>query len=40
MIKSRILLWAGYAVRMGAHRGTFKVWIGKLTEKKPIGKSN
>ena len=38
MIKSRRLKWAGYVARMEEGRSVFKIFIGKPTGKKRLGR--
>ena len=38
VIKSRILRWAGHVARMEKGRRAFKILIGKLMEKRPLGR--
>ena len=37
MIKSRRLIWAGHVAGMEEDGGVFKILIGKLTGKRPLG---
>ena len=37
MIKSRKMRWAGHVARMGEERGVYRVLVGKLEGKKPLG---
>ena len=39
MIKSRILRWAGHVVRMEEGSSAFKILTGKLTRKRPLGRT-
>ena len=39
VIKSRRLKWAGYVARMEEGRRPFKILIGILTGKRPLGKA-
>jgi hypothetical protein len=38
VIKSRIMGWAGHVVRMGEGRGVFRVLVGKLEGRRPLGR--
>jgi hypothetical protein len=38
-IKSRRLRWAGHVARMGEERNVYKVLIGKLEGKRPLGRT-
>jgi len=38
MIKSRKMRWAGYIARIGERRGVYRVLVGELEEKKPLGR--
>jgi hypothetical protein len=38
VIKSRIMRWAGHVACMGESRGVYRVLVGKLEEKRPLGK--
>ena len=38
VIKSIIMRWAGHVARMGERRGVFRVWVGKLAGKRPLGR--
>ena len=37
VIKSRRMRWAGYVARMGESRGVYRVLVGKLERKGPLG---
>jgi len=37
VIKSRRMRWAGHVARMGGERGVYRVWVGKLEGKRPLG---
>ena len=37
MIKSRRIMWAGHVARMGERRGVYRVLVGKLERKRPLG---
>jgi len=37
VIKSRRIIWAGYALRMGERRGVYRALVGKPEEKRPLG---
>ena len=37
MIKSRILRWSGHVARMETDRSAFRITIGKLTGRRPLG---
>ena len=39
VIKSRITKWAGHVVRLRDRRGVYRVWVGKLEGKRPLGRS-
>jgi hypothetical protein len=39
IIKSRRIRWAGYVARTGEMRGIYRVLLGKLEGKRPLGKS-
>ena len=39
MIKSRSMSWAGHVARVGESRGVYKVLVGKLVRKKPLGRT-
>ena len=39
VIKSRRLKWSGYVARMERGRSAFKIFTGKPTEKRPLGRS-
>jgi hypothetical protein len=38
MIKSRMMRWNGYVGRIGEMRSAYKILVGKLEEKSPIGR--
>ena len=38
VIKSRRMRWAGYVARMGEERGVFRVLVGKLEGRRPLGR--
>jgi len=38
MIKSRRMRWAGHVARMGEERGVYRVLMGKLEGKIPLGR--
>jgi len=38
MIKWRRMRWAGHVARMGEERGVYKVLVGKLEGKRPLGR--
>ena len=38
VIKSRKMRWAGHVARMGEKRGVYRVLVGKLEEKRPLGR--
>ena len=38
VIKSRRMRWAGYVMRMGDKKGAYRVLVGKLEGKRPLGK--
>jgi hypothetical protein len=38
MIKSRRMRWAGHAVRMGEKRNTYRLSVGKIEGKRPLGR--
>ena len=37
VIKSRRMSWAGLVVRMGESRGVYRIFVGKLEGKSPLG---
>jgi hypothetical protein len=37
MIKSRKMRWAGHVARMGAKRNAYRILVGKLEGKRPLG---
>jgi hypothetical protein len=37
-IKSRRMRWAGHVARMGEERKVYKVLVGKLAGKRPLGR--
>jgi len=39
VIKSRRMRWAGHVARMGKRRGVYRVLVGKLEGKRPLGRS-
>jgi len=38
MIKSRGMRWAGHVPRVGFMRNAYKILVGKLKEKRPLGR--
>ena len=38
VIKSRRMRWAGHVARMGEERGAYRVLVGKLEGKRPLGR--
>jgi hypothetical protein len=38
VIKSRRMRWAGYVARMGEKRNVYKLLVGKLEGKRPLGR--
>jgi hypothetical protein len=38
MIESGRMKWAGYITRMGEKRNTYRIWVGKLEGKRPLGR--
>ena len=38
VIKSRRMRWAGHVARMGEERGVYRVLVGKLKGKRPLGR--
>ena len=38
VIKSRIMRWAGHVARMGEERGVYRVLVGKLEGRRPLGR--
>jgi hypothetical protein len=38
MIKSRRMRWAGHLARMGEKRNAYTIVVGKLGEKRPLGR--
>ena len=38
VIKSRRMRWAWHVARMGEERGAYRVWVGKLEGKRPLGR--
>jgi len=38
VVKSRRMRWAGHVARMGQWRGVYKVLVGKLEGKRPLGR--
>ena len=39
VINSRRVIWAGHVVRVGKRRGVYRVMVGKLDGKRPLGRS-
>ena len=39
VIKSRRMRWAGHVARMGEERGAYRVLVGKLEGKRPLGRT-
>jgi hypothetical protein len=39
VIKSRRMRWAGHVARMGEERGVYRIFVGKLEGKRPLGRS-
>jgi hypothetical protein len=39
VIKSRGMRWAGHVARMGKERGIYRVLVGRLEGKRPLGRS-
>ena len=39
VIKSRRMRWVGHVARMGEERGSYRVLVGKLEGKRPLGRS-
>ena len=39
MIKSRRVRWAGYVALMGERRGVYRVLMGRLEGKRPLGRT-
>jgi hypothetical protein len=37
MIKSKRMRWAGHVARMGETRNTYRILVGNLEEKRPLG---
>jgi hypothetical protein len=37
-VKSRRMRWAGHVAHMGSRRGVYKVLVGKLEGKRPLGR--
>jgi hypothetical protein len=38
MIKSRRMRWAGHVARMGEKRNAYRILVGKLEGKRPLGR--
>jgi len=38
VIKSRRMRWAGHVARTGEERGAYRVFVGKLDGKRPLGR--
>jgi hypothetical protein len=38
VIKSRRLRWAGHVARMGEGRGVYRILVGRLEGKRPLGR--
>jgi len=38
VIKSRRMIWAGHVARMGEERGVYRVLVGKLEGRRPVGR--
>jgi hypothetical protein len=38
MIKSRRMRWAGHVARMGETRNAYRILVGKLVGKRPVGR--
>ena len=38
VIKSRRMRWAGHVARMGEERAVYRVLVGKLEKKRPLGR--
>jgi hypothetical protein len=38
VIKSRIMNWAGHVARMGESRGVYRVLVGEIEGKRPLGR--
>ena len=38
VIKSRRMRWAGHVARMGEERGVYRVLVGKLEGRRPLGR--
>jgi len=38
VIKSRRMIWVGHVARMGERRGVYRVLVGKLEGKRPLGR--
>jgi hypothetical protein len=38
MIKSRRMRWAGHVARMGKKRNAYRILVGKLKGKRPLGR--
>jgi hypothetical protein len=39
MIKSRRMRWAGHVAQMGATRNAYRILVGKLEGKRPLGRT-
>jgi hypothetical protein len=37
-MKSRRMIWAGHVARMGAKRNAYRMLVGKLEGKRPLGR--
>ena len=37
-IKSRRMRWAGHVARIGERSGVYRVWVGKIEGKRPLGR--
>jgi hypothetical protein len=38
MIKSRRMTWAGHVARIGVKRNSYRILVGKLEGKRPLGR--
>ena len=38
VVKSRRMIWAGLVARMGEERGVYRVLVGKIEGKRPLGR--
>jgi hypothetical protein len=38
MIKSRMMRWIGHVARMGEKRNAYRIFVGKLKGKRPMGR--